>query len=114
LFDVFPIRNGLKQGNALSPSLFTFSFEHAIRRVWVNQDGLKLNDTQQLLVYKYYSGDKIQNEMGGHVARMGERRGVCSNLFGKPEGKRPLARPRRRLGDNIKMDLQEVGRGAVD
>jgi hypothetical protein len=45
----------------------------------------------------------------GHVARMGEERGVHRVLVGKPEGKRPLGRPRRRWEDNIKMDLQEVG-----
>jgi len=50
----------------------------------------------------------------GHVARMGERRGVCRVLVGKPEGKRPLGRPRRRWEDNIKMDLQEVGCEGVD
>jgi hypothetical protein len=41
----------------------------------------------------------------GHVARMGEGRGVHSVLVGKPEGKRPLGRPRRRWEDNIKLDL---------
>ena len=45
----------------------------------------------------------------GHVARMGEGRGVYRVLMGKPEGKRPLGRPRRRWEDNIKMNLQEVG-----
>ena len=45
----------------------------------------------------------------GHVARMGEDRGVHRVLVGKPEGKRPLGRPRRRWEHNIKMDLQEVG-----
>jgi len=45
----------------------------------------------------------------GHVARMGQERGVHRVLVGKPEGKRPLGRPRRRWEDNIKMDLQEVG-----
>jgi len=49
-----------------------------------------------------------------HVARMGERRGVHRILVGKPEGKRPLGRPRRRWENNIKMDLQEVGCGGVD
>jgi len=50
----------------------------------------------------------------GHVARMGEGRGVYRVLVGKHEGKRPLGRPRRRWEDNIKMDLQEVGCGNVD
>jgi len=47
----------------------------------------------------------------GHVARMGEGRGVHRVLVGNPEGKRPLGRPRRRWEENIKMDLREVGRG---
>jgi len=45
---------------------------------------------------------------------MGERRDVYRVLVGKPEGKRPLWRPRRRWEDNIKMDLQEVGCGGMD
>ena len=45
---------------------------------------------------------------------MGERRGVYRVLVGKPEGKRPLGRPRRRWKDNIKMNLQEVGCGVMD
>jgi len=44
----------------------------------------------------------------GHVARMGEERGVYRILLGKPEGRRPLGRPRRRWVDNIRMHLQEV------
>ena len=48
------------------------------------------------------------------VARMGEGRGVHRVLVGKPEGKRPLGRPRRSWEDNIKMDLQEVGGGCGD
>ena len=47
----------------------------------------------------------------GHVARMGEGRGMHRFLVWKPEGKRPLGRPRRRWEDNIKMDLREVGGG---
>jgi hypothetical protein len=52
--------------------------------------------------------------MGGHVARLGERRGVYRVLMGKHEEKRPLGRLRRRWEDNIKMDLQEVGCGVLD
>ena len=50
----------------------------------------------------------------GHMTRMGEGRGVHRVLVGKPEGKRPLGRPRRRWEVNIKMDLQEVGGGCGD
>ena len=52
--------------------------------------------------------------MAGHVARMGEERGVYRVLVGKPEGKRPLRRPRHRWVSNIRMNLQEVGCGYVD
>jgi hypothetical protein len=45
----------------------------------------------------------------GHVARMEEERGVHRVLVGKPEGQRPLGKPRRRWEDNIKMDVQKVG-----
>ena len=47
----------------------------------------------------------------GHVAGMGEGRGVYRVLVGKPEGKRPLGRPKRRWEDNIRMELQELGLG---
>jgi len=50
----------------------------------------------------------------GHVARMGQRRGLYGVLVGKSEGKRPLGRPRLRWEDNIKTDLQEVGCGGMD
>jgi hypothetical protein len=52
--------------------------------------------------------------MGGACRADGEERGVCRVLVGKPEGKRPLERPRRRLEDNIKIDLQEVGYWGMD
>jgi hypothetical protein len=50
----------------------------------------------------------------GHVARMGEKRKVYKVLVGKPEGKRPLGRPRRRWEDGIRMDLGETDLGGVD
>ena len=50
----------------------------------------------------------------GHVASMVEEKGAYRVLVGKPEGKRPLGRTRRRWVDNIRMDLQEVGCGYVD
>ena len=62
LSDRFPIRNGLKQGEALSSLLFNFALEYVIRRVQVNQDGLKLNGTHQILAY----ADAV-NILGGSV-----------------------------------------------
>ena len=62
LSDIFPIRNGLKQGDTVSSLLFKFGLEYVIRRVQVNQDGLKLNSTHQLLVYV----DDV-NILGGSV-----------------------------------------------
>jgi hypothetical protein len=50
----------------------------------------------------------------GHVARIGERRGAYRILVRRPEGRKPFGRPRHRWGDDIKMDLQEVGWGGMD
>jgi len=50
-----------------------------------------------------------KNEMGGACSSTGERRGAYRGLVGKPEGKRPLGRPRHRWEDYIRLDLQEVG-----
>ena len=65
--DRVPIRNGLKQGDALSPMLFNIALECAIRRVQVNQDGLKLNGTHQLLAY----ADDV-NILGGSIHTLKE------------------------------------------
>jgi hypothetical protein len=62
LCDNFPIQNGLKQGDDLSPLLFNFSLEYATRKVPENQVGLKLNGTHQLLVYS-----DIVNLLGDNV-----------------------------------------------
>jgi hypothetical protein len=62
--------------------------------------------------YQSRAGDKI--EMGGACSTYGVGRGVYRVLVGKPEGKRPLGRPRRRWEDNVRMDLQEVGCGCED
>ena len=67
LSDTFPIRNGLKQGDALWPLLFNFALDYAIRRVQVIQDGLKLNGTHRLLVYT----DDV-NILGGSVRTIKE------------------------------------------
>ena len=56
---------------------------------------------------------KSRMRWAGHVVRMWERRGIYRVLVGKPEGKRPIGRPRRRWED-IKMDFQEVGCGGID
>ena len=83
-----------------------------VKREWRKLHNEELNDL--------YSSPNIvrviKSRMGWaeHVARMGERRGVYRVLVGKPEGKRPLGRPRRRWEDNIKMILPEVGCGGID
>jgi hypothetical protein len=63
LCDTFPVKNNLKQGDALSPLLFHFALEYSIRRVQVHQDGLQLNGTHQLLGY----ADDDDNILGGSL-----------------------------------------------
>jgi len=73
LYDMFPIRNGLKQGDALLPLFFNSALEYTIRRVRVNQDGLKLNGTHQLLVY-----DDYVNILGRHIHTINKGRSFSS------------------------------------
>ena len=88
--------------------LRTFDFVHVVYKI-----DEELNDL--------YSSPNIvwviksrRMRWAGHVARMGEERGAYRFLVGKPEGKRPLGRPRHRWVYNIRMDVQEVGCGYVD
>ena len=79
-------------------------------RVWRKPHNEELNDLYSSPII-IRTNKSRRMRWAGHVARMGERRGVCRVLVGKPEGKRPLGRPRRKWEDNIKIDLQEVGCG---
>jgi hypothetical protein len=77
---------------------------------WRNLHNDDLNDLHSLPnIVRVVKSRRMR--WAGHVARMGEDRGVHRVLVGKPEVKRPLGRQRRRWEDNIKMDLQEVGEG---
>ena len=83
------------------------------KRDEVTGEWRKLHNVELHILYS--SPDIIRNiksrrlRWAGHVARMGESRKAYGVLVGRPEGKRPLGRPRRRWEDNIKMDLREVG-----
>ena len=82
-----------------------------LRRLWKKEHLLSILAT----VTQYCAGDKIEkNEMGWACGAYGWGEGVYRVLLGKPEGRRPLGRPRRRWVDNIRMDLQEMGCGYVD
>jgi hypothetical protein len=103
----------------------TLREEHRLRafenRVWrrifgsereVEGSWLKLHNDELHILYSSPNIVRVIKSRGmrwaGHVTRMGEGRGVYRVLVGKPEGKRPLGRPRRRWKDNIKMDLREI------
>jgi hypothetical protein len=84
-----------------------------LRRDEVTGDWRKLHNER---LHNLYSSPNIirmiksrRMRWAGHVARMGETKNAYMILVGKPEGKRPLGRPRRRWVDNIKMDLGEIG-----
>ena len=78
-----------------------------VTREWRKLHNEELNDLYSLsITVRTIKSRRMR--WAGHVARMEEGRGVHKVLVGKPEGKRPLGRPRHRWGGNIKMDLQEV------
>jgi hypothetical protein len=96
-----------------------------INQIVLNDGALECTETLRTKIsinfsklYALYSSPNIirviksrRLRWAGYVARMGERRGANRALVGKPEGRRPLGRPRRKWEDNIKMDLREVGWG---
>jgi hypothetical protein len=88
------------------------------KRDKVTGEWRKLHNEELLDLYSSPSIIRIiksrRMRWAGHVARLGEKRNAYRLLVGKPEGKRPLGRPRRRWVDNIRMDLGEVGWGDVD
>jgi hypothetical protein len=83
------------------------------RREWRRLHNEELNDLHSspniVWVIKFR-----RMRLAGHVAHMGEERGVYRVLVGKLEGRRPVGRPRRRWVDNIRMDLQEMGCGCIE
>jgi hypothetical protein len=85
------------------------------KRDEVTEEWRKLHNEE---LHNLYSSPDIIRQVrsrrmrwAGHVARMGEERNVCKVLVGKPEGRRPLGRPRRRWEDGIRMDVREIGLG---
>jgi hypothetical protein len=96
--------------------VFNFLFgakKDEVRGEWRKLHNEELNDLYSLPnIVRVVKSRRMR--WAGHVARVGEERGVHSVLVGKPEGKRPLGKPRRRWEDNIKIDVEEVGGGRRD
>jgi len=82
-------------------------------REWRKVHNKELNDLYSTpIIFRLIKSRRMRWAV--HAVRMGEKRGVCKVLVGKPEEKGPLGRPRGRWDDNIKMDLHEVGCGGMD
>jgi hypothetical protein len=104
------------QNRFSDPKYFTEIF--GTKRDEVTGEWRKLHNEE---LHNLYSSPDIIRQVktwrmrwAGHVARMGEERKVYKVLVGKPEGKRPLGRPRRRWEDGVRMDLGEIGLGDVE
>ena len=98
----------LRDFTNLFPVLF-FSYKYNLATNCFDKVKFFLNSNCVIIIVRVVKSRRMR--WAGHVARMGEGRGVHRVLVGKPEGKRPLGRPRRRWEDNIKRDLREVGGG---
>ena len=87
-------------------------FYCAVRTVSLNKASIRFVFKGLMICahYQFYSGDQ-RKRLADPVARMRERGGACSFLVGRPDGKRPLGKPRHRWDENIKTDLQEVRLG---
>jgi hypothetical protein len=83
-----------------------------VTREWRKLQNEELKDQFSSNIFRVIKSRRMR--WAGHVARIGEERGVYRVLVGKPEGNRPLGRPRHKWEDNIKMNLREVGCGGVD
>jgi hypothetical protein len=109
-FKIFPLSH---QDNAIHTSM-----RYPQKRDEITGEWRKLHNEELRDLYSSPSITRIiksrRMRWAGHVVRMGEKRNAYRLLVGKPEGKRPLGRPRHRLVDNIRMDLGEVGWGDVD
>jgi len=84
-----------------------------VTKEWRKQRNEELNDLYSSPIVVWVIKSR-RMRWAGHVARMGDRRGVYMVSMGEPEGKRPLGGPRHRWEDNIKMDLLEIGCGVMD
>ena len=108
LYKTFNLFLLVLHGLSVVPTLVTF-----LGSINTNKHNEELSDLYSLPnIVRVVKSRRMR--WAGHVARMGQGRGVHRVLVGRPEEKRPLGRPRRRWGDNIKMDLQEVGGGWED
>jgi hypothetical protein len=115
---------GVKVGLTLSEEHRLMVLRRVLRRVFGPSRrevrGCRRKLYKEELNSLYWSPDTVctvnsrSMRWAGHVAHMGEMRHMYKVSVGKPEGKRPLRRPRPRWGDNIKVDVREIGLGSVD